>query len=226
MQNKYGKVLTILLIVLIVAIIGILIFLGAKYYKDYEKAKETKGVLHQFDDFLDDAGKNNTTDNEGDVTPNIDLNELISSNNNGNSQNGGSGSKITYKGYEVMGKIKIPTTGLETIVLEKVTPSSIESSVAILYGPGLNKVGNTVIVGHNYRNGQMFSNNKNLSIGDKIYITDKNGTEVEYTITKKYQTSAQDFNYATRDVQGRREISLSTCTDDSSGRLIIWASAD
>ena len=51
-----------------------------------------------------------------------------------------------------MGKIKIPTTGLETIILEKVTPSSIESSVAILYGPGLNKVGNTVIVGHNYRN--------------------------------------------------------------------------
>lgn len=83
-----------------------------------------------------------------------------------------------------MGKIKIPTTGLETIILEKVTPSSIESSVAILYGPGLNKVGNTVIVGHNYRNGQMFSNNKNLSIGDKIYITDKTGTEVAYTITK------------------------------------------
>ena len=46
MQSKYGKVLTILLIVLIIAIIGILIFLGAKYYKDYEKAKETQGVIH------------------------------------------------------------------------------------------------------------------------------------------------------------------------------------
>ena len=161
MQSKYGKVLTILLIVLIIAIIGILIFLGAKYYKDYEKAKETQGVIHQFDDHLDnDTNQNNTPSGGEDITPDIDLNELIASNNN----NGNSGDR----GYEVMGKIKIPTTGLETIILEKVTPSSIESSVAILYGPGLNKVGNTVIVGHNYRNGQMFSNNKNLSIGDKI----------------------------------------------------------
>ena len=225
MQSKYGKVLTILLIVLIIAIIGILIFLGAKYYKDYEKAKETQGVIHQFDDHLDnDTNQNNTPSGGEDITPDIDLNELIASNNNNG--NSGDSSKVTYRGYEVMGKIKIPTTGLETIILEKVTPSSIESSVAILYGPGLNKVGNTGIVGHNYRNGQMFSNNKNLSIGDKIYITDKTGTEVAYTITKKYQTSAQDFNYATRDVQGRREISLSTCTDDSSGRLIIWAAAD
>ena len=44
MQSKYGKVLTILLIVLIIAIIGILIFLGAKYYKDYEKA-DRKSVV-------------------------------------------------------------------------------------------------------------------------------------------------------------------------------------
>lgn len=158
-------------------------FLGAKYYKDYEKAKETQGVIHQFDDHLDnDTNQNNTPSGGEDITPDIDLNELIASNNNNG--NSGDSSKVTYRGYEVMGKIKIPTTGLETIILEKVTPSSIESSVAILYGPGLNKVGNTVIVGHNYRNGQMFSNNKNLSIGDKIYITDKTGTEVAYTITK------------------------------------------
>ena len=110
--------------------------------------------------------------------------------------------------------------------MEKVTPSSIESSVAILYGPGLNQIGNTVIVGHNYRNGTMFSNNKNLVSGDKIYITDKTGKEVMYTVYKKYETTAQDFNYATRDVNGRREISLSTCTDDSSKRLIIWAAEE
>jgi len=27
----------------------------------------------------------------------------------------------------------------------------------------------------------------------------------------------------TRDTEGRREISLQTCTDDSSKRIIIWA---
>ena len=80
MQSKYGKVLTILLIVLIIAIIGILIFLGAKYYKDYEKAKETQGVIHQFDDHLDnDTNQNNTPSGGEDITPDIDLNELIAS---------------------------------------------------------------------------------------------------------------------------------------------------
>lgn len=221
MNNKYNKVLTILLIVLIVAIVGILIFLGAKYYKDYSKAKETKGVVQQFEDQFNNIGDNQDNNIE-DVTPNININELISQ----GTGNGESSEKVTFKGYDVVGKIRIPATGLETIVLEKVTPSSIESSVAILYGPGLNQIGNTVIVGHNYRNGTMFSNNKNLVSGDKIYITDKTGKEVMYTVYKKYETTAQDFNYATRDVNGRREISLSTCTDDSSKRLIIWAAEE
>ena len=46
-----------------------------------------------------------------------------------------------------------------------------------------------------------------------------------YTVYKKYETTAQDFNYATRDVNGRREISLSTCTDDSKQRVIVQAQA-
>ena len=29
-----------------------------------------------------------------------------------------------------------------------------------------------------------------------------------------------------RDTAGKREVSLSTCTDDSSKRLIIWAKAE
>ncbi len=221
MNSKYNKILTILLIIFIIAIIGILTFLGVKYYKDYAEAKETQGVIQQFEDQFNNTDDNHNNNGEN-VKPNVDINELIAQSTN----NGENGEKIKYKGYEVMGKIRIPTTGLETIILEKVTPSSIESTVAILYGPGLNKVGNTVIVGHNYRNGTMFSNNKNLSNGDKIYITDSTGTEVMYTIYKKYETTAQDFNYATRNVKGKKEISLSTCTDDSSRRLIIWAVAD
>ena len=93
----------------------------------------------------------------------------------------------------------------------------------MLYGPGLNQIGNTVIAGHNYRNGGFFGNNKKLELGDKIYITDAYGNKVEYTITNKYLTTDTDFEYASRDTQGKREISLSTCTSDASKRLVIWA---
>ena len=51
---------------------------------------------------------------------------------------------------------------------------------------GLNKIGNTVIIGHNYRNGAFFGSNKRLNEGDKVYITDNAGLRVEYTIYKIY----------------------------------------
>lgn len=85
------------------------------------------------------------------------------------------------------------------------------------------KFGNTVLVAHNYRNGTFFSNNNKLAVGDKIYITDSTGEKIEYTIYNKYLTSDKDFSYATRNTEGKREISLSTCTNNSSQRLVIWA---
>ena len=85
------------------------------------------------------------------------------------------------------------------------------------------KCGNTVLVAHNYRNGTFFSNNKKLAVGDKIYITDSSGETIEYTIYNTYTTLDSDFSYATRNTNGKREISLSTCTNDPTKRLVIWA---
>jgi LPXTG-site transpeptidase (sortase) family protein len=86
--------------------------------------------------------------------------------------------------YEVVGSIKIPKTKLEIPILEKVTKRSLELSIAVFDGPGLNEVGNTTIMGHNYRNGLFFSDNEKLSNGDNVYITDKTGTTIEYEIYK------------------------------------------
>lgn len=88
---------------------------------------------------------------------------------------------------------------------------------------GLNEVGNTVIIGHNNRNGLFFSNNKKLNNGDLVYITDLNGSTVTYVIYNKYETTDTDTDYMTRDTNGAREISLSTCTDKGDKRIIIWA---
>ena len=69
----------------------------------------------------------------------------------------------------------------------------------------------------------MFSNLKNLKNGDAIYITDESGRKVKYKVYKIYRTSGDDASYMTRDTNGKREISLSTCTDDSKARTIVWA---
>ena len=125
--------------------------------------------------------------------------------------------------YEVLGTIKIPKTKCEYPILDGHDKRCLELAVGLAYGPGLNEVGNNVIFGHNYRNGLFFSNNKNLTNGDLIYITDKYGETVTYEIYKIYQTEPSDADYFVRDTEGRREISLQTCTDDSSKRIIIWA---
>ena len=65
-----------------------------------------------------------------------------------------------------------------------------------------------------------------MNSGDKIYITDLSGKRLSYTIYNKYETDENDSEYMTRDTQGAIEISLTTCTDDSKARLIIWAKAD
>ena len=119
--------------------------------------------------------------------------------------------------------MEIPDIDLDLPVLERATRNSLEQSIGVLMGPGLNQVGNTIIVGHNYRNGTFFSRNEELENGDEIYITDTSGTRIEYTIYNIYTTSSEDSDYITRDTAGKREISLSTCTDDSRYRLVIWA---
>ena len=113
--------------------------------------------------------------------------------------------------------MEIPATNFKYPVLEKITRKSLETSVVFLCGPGLNQAGNTVIVGHNYRNGLFFSNNKRLNIGD---------TRLTYTIYDKFETTDDDTSFYQRDTGGKAEVSLSTCTDDSKARLIILARAE
>ncbi len=222
-DKKYNKVLTIVLVIVVIAIFLVLGFWGYDIYKKYYINKGANDAVEEFDNRI--LNLKNTTNNDAqeNVSLNIDVNQIEVGNATTSS------SKIasqTYKGFTVSGKIEIPKTKVMYPVLDRATKSSMEVSVGIAYGPGLNEVGNTVIMGHNYRNGTFFSNNKNLSNGDLIYITDLSGNRIKYTIYNVYTTGSNDFDYATRDTAGKREISLSTCTDDVKSRLVIWAKED
>ena len=54
----------------------------------------------------------------------------------------------------------------------------------------------------------------------------RDGKQVKYKVYNSYRTSGDDATYMTRNTNGKREISLSTCTDDSSARIIILARAE
>lgn len=129
-----------------------------------------------------------------------------------------------YKGFTTAGKIEIPQTGVDIPILNQVTVEGMKNAPCLLYSTGeLNQNGNNLIVGHNFRNGTIFSNNKNLKLGDKIYVTTLDGSRVEYTIYNKFVTTAEDVSYIKRDTNNKPEITLSCCTDDDEYRIIILA---
>lgn len=230
LNSKYSKVLTIILIIAIVIIVGLLVFIGIDWYKAYTVGKDTQNSLDQFNSYIEN---NQNNDNNANFENNIDNNNIIEEPNNNNiieepsdNNNNSNSEGLTYKGFKVAGVIEIPKTKVKYNVLDDPSAKAMEVGITIIYGPGLNQTGNTVLAGHNYRKGTFFSNNNKLSSGDKIYITDLSGKKVTYTIYKKYKTDPNDFSYATRNTNGKREISLTTCTDDSSARIIIWAKED
>ena len=221
MNSKYSNFLTILLIVIIIAIIGIIGFLGYKYYESNAMKSNSEDFV---DSFLNDTNANKDNNTDTDNNDDWDIN-VEGGTNNGSSS---SAEAPKYNGFAVAGTIEIPATNLKCPIISRTdySKASLETSVVEIYGAGLNQVGNTTIAGHNYRNGNFFSNNKKLNIGDKIYITDLTGKRLSYTIYNKYEADENEADYMTRDTQGATEISLSTCTDDSKARLIIWAKAD
>lgn len=222
LSSKYSNVLTMLLVVFIVAILGIIGYFTYDLLNSKSVNANAQTAMEEFERAITRETVNDEKQNiTGDIKNPLD--ELDQLTANTTTQTVTEPEKVYMESYEVMGTIKIPKTGIEYPVLDSVTKRSLELAVGIAYGPGINEVGNTIIYGHNYRNGLFFSDNKKLSNGDKILLTDQMGQTITYNIYNIYQTDPSDASYFTRDTNGKREISLQTCTDDSSARIIIWA---
>lgn len=231
-ETKYSKFLTVFLIIIIIGIIGLGGYLGYSYF--YKQSVENDADKF-VSSFVENIGEGISEDNpvkEEQHTGDADNGESIADNISsveGNS-NQTKSKKKEYKGFYSIGTIEIPKTGAKYPILEDPpTPKKLETAIVALYPKDavLNTVGNVVLVGHNYRNGQFFSNNKKLTNGDKIYITDLEGKKVVYTVYSVFQTVQNDTEFYNRDTDGKREITLSTCTDASNDqRIIVLASAE
>lgn len=215
MVNGGRRFFSILLVVISIVVIGLVAYLAYDYISNYFIAKEAAQTVDEFENQIIVVAVDDQND-VNEVTAQEPEPETPSNNTNKTST-------VKYKGYNVIGTIQIPKTKVKYPIVDDISTDAMDRAIVMLYGPGLNQIGNTVIAGHNYRNGGFFGNNKKLELGDKIYITDVYGNKVEYTITNKYLTTDTDFEYASRNTEGRREISLSTCTTDASKRLVIWA---
>ena len=127
--------------------------------------------------------------------------------------------------YEIVGKINIPSINVDYPILSETSDELLKVSVCKFWGSIPNQVGNLCIAGHNYRNKRFFSKVPTLKVGDIIEITDLNKTTQKYTVFDKYTVDPTDTNCTSQITNGKKIVTLITCTDDSKQRVIVQAEA-
>ena len=129
----------------------------------------------------------------------------------------------TYKGYPVIAKLEIPKINLETYVISEYSNQALGVSVTKFYGGDPNEIGNFCIAGHNYITKNMFHDLKKLSIGDTFTLVDTNNHEGIYKIYLVETVETNETQCLSQKTDGRIEVTLITCTTDSSKRIIVKA---
>ena len=125
-----------------------------------------------------------------------------------------------YKGYNVSAKLVIPKIDLETYVLEDYNIEALKVSVTKFWGNNPNDIGNFCIAGHNYKE---FKNITKLNIGDIFTLTDNYNGIIQYEIYDIYKVLPKQTECLSQNTNGRKEVTLITCTPNSKKRIIVKA---
>ena len=125
--------------------------------------------------------------------------------------------------YYSIGVINIPSINVNYPILSTYSDALLKIAPCKFHGPNPNEVGNLCIAGHNYRNSKFFSKVPKMENGDIIEITDLSGNTVTYAVYDKFIVNPDQLECTSQLTEGRREITLITCTDDNKQRYIIKA---
>lgn len=119
--------------------------------------------------------------------------------------------------------VNIPSINITYPVLSTYNEELLKTSPCKYWGPDPNEVGNFCIVAHNYRNAKFFSKVPELENGDIVEITDLNNRTIQYVVYDKYVVREDDRTCSSQKTDGRKEVTLITCTDDSENRVVVKA---
>lgn len=125
------------------------------------------------------------------------------------------------KEYEYIGYVNIPKIKVNYPILSTTTVPLLKVSICKFHGPNPNEVGNFCIAGHNYRNKRFFSKVPTLEVGDIVEITDLSKRTIQYEVYDIHTVIPDDNSDTTQKTNGRKEVTLITCTDDSKQRVIV-----
>lgn len=126
------------------------------------------------------------------------------------------------KQYESIGVINIPKINLIYPILSKTTDALMKVAPCKFHGGSPNEVGNLCIIAHNYRRkGVFFSDVPDLEVGDIVEIQDLSKRTIQYEVYDIHTVVEDDVSDTTQKTNGRKEVTLITCTDDSNEQRVI-----
>lgn len=123
--------------------------------------------------------------------------------------------------YTTEAVLKIPGIDIEYPVLSNTSPDLLFVSLNKYLGPKPNEVGNYCIVGHYYESGKMFGKLHKLNNGDTAELTDLSGNTVTYKVYNKFIVEPTDTKCTSQLTNGKRELTLITCTNHGKQRLVV-----
>lgn len=104
----------------------------------------------------------------------------------------------------IIGTITIPKINISYPIFSVYSDELLKISVCKFYGPDINTTGNLCIIGHNYNNGDFFSNLYKLQTNDIIYIYDANLNVISYYIYDIYEVEADNLDYLSQETNRKK----------------------
>lgn len=123
--------------------------------------------------------------------------------------------------YTTEAILRIDSLGINYPILSQTSEELLKISLNKYWGPKPNTVGNYCIVGHNYRNGKMFGKLSEIGIGDTTILEDMTGKAITYEVYDRYVVEPTDVSCTSQLTGGKKELTLITCTNYGTQRLIV-----
>ena len=201
LKLKIYKTFAYILRIIAIIVIGMIIY---KYGSNQINEKESKQTIETFNQIEIKNDEEQETESSNEI-------------------------QLEYKGYKVIGIVKIPQINIEYPIIEigDIDPESAKKpmklSIIKYWGEKVNDYGNLSIAGHNNKDGTMFGKTKKLKIGDIVELTDLTGKTITYSIYNIFVTDPNDVSILLPQDEKIREVTLITCTNGNKQRLILKA---
>ena len=126
------------------------------------------------------------------------------------------------KEYKVDSVLNIPSLEIRYPVLSESSDDLLKISLNKFWGGEPNSVGNYCIVGHNYDGKDIFFGKLNkIQNGDIVELEDKTGKVLQYKVYNKFIVQPTDVACTSQLTNGKKEMTLITCSDGGKTRLVV-----